>query len=82
MDPVKLGGLFILYLLVAGMGKELLDTPDVMDMYHTASHILGFDLAEVSFNGPDKLLAKTQVQQPAIFVASLAAVQRHGNTFC
>ena len=55
-----------------GMGKDLYDTfTFVKDMYHTASDILGFNLQEISFNGPEDTLIKTQFTQPAIFVHSV-----------
>lgn len=58
------------------MGKDLLDIPEVQEMYSTASDILGFDLLEMSLHGPEDVLSRTQVQQPAILVASLATVER------
>lgn len=58
------------------MGKDLLDIPEVQEMYSTASDILGFDLLEMSLRGPEDVLSRTQVQQPAILVASLATVER------
>lgn len=59
-----------------GMGKDLLDYPNVEDMYHAASNILGYDLLKLCLEGPPQALAKTVHQQPAIFVSSLAAVER------
>lgn len=58
------------------MGKDLLDYPNVEDMYHAASSILGYDLLKLCLEGPPQTLAKTVHQQPAIFVSSLAAVER------
>lgn len=45
-------------------------------MYNIASEILGFDLLQTSLKGPEDVLSRTQVQQPAILVASLAAVEK------
>ncbi len=60
----------------AGMGKELAEKyPQINDIYKTASEILGFDLAEVSFNGTDEELSKTSVSQPAIMACSLASFE-------
>ncbi|KAF2366619.1 Acyl transferase [Trinorchestia longiramus] len=59
-----------------GMGRELLDFPQVKEMYSVASEILGYDVLEVSTNGPKELLDKPEVAHPAIMVASLAAVQK------
>lgn len=58
------------------MGKDLLDYPNVEEMYSVASSILGYDLLKMSLDGPKEALTKTIHQQPAIFVASLAAVEK------
>jgi [acyl-carrier-protein] S-malonyltransferase len=56
-----------------GMGKDLYDSdPFVKELYSTAEEILGFDLAKVSFEGPEELLVQTKYTQPAIFVQSVA----------
>jgi [acyl-carrier-protein] S-malonyltransferase len=56
-----------------GMGKDLYDSdPKVKELYSTAAEILGFDLAQVCFEGPEELLVQTQYTQPAIFVQSIA----------
>jgi [acyl-carrier-protein] S-malonyltransferase len=56
-----------------GMGKGLYDSaPFVKELYSTAQEILGFDLAKISFEGPEELLVQTQYTQPAIFVHSVA----------
>ena len=50
-----------------GMGKSLFDNyPLARQIYEDASSILGFDVAEVSFNGPEDELVKTYITQPAI----------------
>ena len=55
-----------------GMGKDLYDTfPMAKDIYHSAKDILGFNLQEISFNGPEEVLKETQCTQPAIFVHSV-----------
>ena len=54
-----------------GMGSDLYDEfESVKSIYSEASHILGFDLSEVSFNGPIEKLTQTSLTQPAIFVHS------------
>ena len=58
------------------MGRKLLDYPNVQDMYDAASEILGFNLLKACLEGPEDFLARTQVQQPAILVSSLAAVEK------
>lgn len=59
-----------------GMGKELLHYPNVQEMYDAASHILGYNLLELCQNGPPEKLSKTVHQQPAVVVASLAAIEK------
>lgn len=59
-----------------GMGKDLLQYPNVKDMYHVASDILGYDLLKICVNGPKEELDKTVHCQPAILVTSLAAVEK------
>jgi len=56
-----------------GMGQDLYEKyDDVKSLYHSASEILGYDLAAVSFNGPEERLKETVVTQPAILVHSLS----------
>ncbi len=58
-----------------GMACELFDSnEDVRNLYASASAILGFDLADVSFNGPLEKLTKTEHTQPAVLVHSLAVL--------
>ena len=55
-----------------GMGSDLYHAFDnVRDRYTCAADILGYNLSEISFNGPEDKLRKTQVAQPAIFVHSV-----------
>ncbi|MDD3805942.1 MAG: ACP S-malonyltransferase [bacterium] len=57
----------------AGMGKDLYHSfPEVRELYDRASAILGFDLADLSFNGPSDLLTRTDNAQPAIYTHSMA----------
>jgi [acyl-carrier-protein] S-malonyltransferase len=59
-----------------GMGKTLYDTvPAARALFDQAATILGYNLADVCFNGPDDKLNSTVVSQPAIFVTSLAALE-------
>jgi [acyl-carrier-protein] S-malonyltransferase len=59
-----------------GMGRELdRDLPAARALFDQASEILGFDLRAVCFDGPAEALSATDVSQPAIFVASLAALE-------
>jgi len=45
-------------------------------LFDEASEILGYDLLERCVEGPKDLLDSTEVSQPAIFVASMAAVEK------
>jgi [acyl-carrier-protein] S-malonyltransferase len=55
------------------MGQDIFDKhQSVKDMYTIANEILGFDVADVSFNGPLEALTETKVTQPALFVTSAA----------
>jgi [acyl-carrier-protein] S-malonyltransferase len=55
-----------------GMGEDLYKQSDSAKLlYHTASEILGFNLQDVSFSGPEDILMETQFTQPAIFVHSI-----------
>jgi [acyl-carrier-protein] S-malonyltransferase len=55
-----------------GMGEDLYKQSDSAKLlYHTASDILGFNLQDVSFRGPEDKLRETQFTQPAIFVHSI-----------
>ncbi len=59
-----------------GMGKGLYDElPAARALFDRASDLLGFDLKSVCFEGPAEALEATDVSQPAIFVASLAALE-------
>lgn len=59
-----------------GMAKELYDGFDsVKAVFETANSILGYDIAELCFKGPDTELNKTINSQPAIMACSLAAFE-------
>lgn len=59
-----------------GMGKELCDAyPSIKLMYEQASDILGFDLADKSWNSTEQELAQTVISQPAIMMTSLAVLE-------
>uniref|UniRef100_U3EAI9 Malonyl-CoA-acyl carrier protein transacylase, mitochondrial n=1 Tax=Callithrix jacchus TaxID=9483 RepID=U3EAI9_CALJA len=61
---------------VVGMGRGLLSYPRVRELYAAAHRVLGYDLLELSLHGPQEDLDRTVHCQPAIFVASLAAVEK------
>jgi [acyl-carrier-protein] S-malonyltransferase len=59
-----------------GMGVQLCATlPAARRLFDEAAVILGYDLLEVCAKGPVERLNSTVVSQPAIFVASLAALE-------
>jgi [acyl-carrier-protein] S-malonyltransferase len=59
-----------------GMAKDLHNSyPGVKKLYDQASEILGFDLDQISFEGPKEVLVQTKYTQPAIFVHSIAIWQ-------
>jgi [acyl-carrier-protein] S-malonyltransferase len=59
-----------------GMGRELDgEVPAVKALFDRAGEILGIDLRRLCIEGPADALEATDVSQPAIFVASLAALE-------
>lgn len=59
-----------------GMGTSLCGSlPAAKDLFDRASAVLGYDLLEVCTNGPAERLNATDVSQPALYVASLAALE-------
>src|SRR3984957_16553847 len=66
-----------------GMGRSLYDSsPAAQAVYEEAGGVLGWDLATVSFTGPESELTQTTICQPALFVhghALLAAIREKGS---
>jgi [acyl-carrier-protein] S-malonyltransferase len=59
-----------------GMARSLCETlPAARELFDRAASILGYDLLQVCANGPAEQLNTTAVSQPAIYVASLAALE-------
>jgi len=57
-----------------GMGKALWEEFDVVKaLYDEASSCLGYDVAELSFNGPVEELNRTSRTQPCLLTAAVAA---------
>ncbi|MDM7926358.1 MAG: acyltransferase domain-containing protein, partial [bacterium] len=57
-----------------GMGRDFAESLDwAAGMYGRAAERLGFDLAAVSFNGPEETLRQTRYTQPALVVHSAIA---------
>jgi [acyl-carrier-protein] S-malonyltransferase len=60
-----------------GMGAAVCaEVPAARDLFDRASSILNYDLYELCTDGPASELDATDVSQPAIFVASLAALEK------
>ena len=54
-----------------GMGLDLYENTDLgRNYYDLANDILGEDIRDISFNGPDEKLKITKFTQPAIFIVS------------
>lgn len=56
-----------------GMFADFMDNEIVAKTYEEANAALGYDLKDISLNGPEAELNKTEVTQPAILTASVAA---------
>ena len=60
-----------------GMCEETCkEVPAAKALFDEASEILGYDLLDLCVSGPKEKLDSTVVSQPAIFVASMAAVEK------
>lgn len=60
-----------------GMAAALCQAlPAAAELFQRASSVVGYDLLAVCTNGPAERLNATDVSQPAIFVASLAALEQ------
>lgn len=56
-----------------GMGKEIYEKfPEAQEIFTTASDALGYDVTDLSFNGPVEELNKTFRTQPCILTTSIA----------
>ncbi|MFG0332276.1 MAG: ACP S-malonyltransferase [Maioricimonas sp. JB049] len=60
-----------------GMGREIVENyPAARDLFERAAGVLGYDLARLCFDGPAQELDSTVISQPAIFVTSLACLEK------
>src|SRR5437588_4834891 len=60
-----------------GMAAELCQAlPAARALFDQAAALLGYDLLDVCLDGPKERLDSTAVSQPAIYVASLAALEQ------
>ena len=65
---------------VAGMGADVVGAfPVAGELFEKANRILGYDLADICFNGPEEKLNSTVISQPAIFVTSAAILDCLGS---
>jgi [acyl-carrier-protein] S-malonyltransferase len=61
---------------LVGMGKDLADKyPIARHTFEEADEALGYKLSQVCFEGPEDQLRLTEVTQPAILTASIAALR-------
>ncbi|MFY9402265.1 MAG: ACP S-malonyltransferase [Candidatus Omnitrophota bacterium] len=59
-----------------GMGRELYDSfPEAKSIFDRAQKLLGFDLKQICFEGPEDKLKATNISQPAIVTVSIAAFE-------
>ncbi len=62
------------------MGKALFDQFEVVrEVFSEAEQVLGFDLAELCFEGPEAKLNQTEFTQPALLTVSIAAWRTLGS---
>jgi [acyl-carrier-protein] S-malonyltransferase len=61
---------------LVGMGKDLAETyPIARQTFEEADEALGYDLSKMCFEGPEEQLRITEITQPAILTASIAALR-------
>lgn len=59
-----------------GMGKSLYDkVPELKGLWDKANEVLGFNLAQICFEGPEELLTETRICQPALYVHGIAIIE-------
>jgi [acyl-carrier-protein] S-malonyltransferase len=59
-----------------GMGKALFEAhSELKQVYDEATEVLGYDIADLCFNGPQETLNLTEHTQPALLVSSVAALR-------
>ncbi len=58
-----------------GMGSSLCaESPEALAVFDQANEILGFDLKQLCFDGPEDVLKQTENAQVALFTCSIAAL--------
>lgn len=59
-----------------GMGRDLAaQFPVANELFHRANTVLGYDLANICFEGPEQELTNTENAQPGIFLVSWVALE-------
>ena len=59
------------------LSQDVVETvPAAKELFDRATAILGYDLYQICVEGPKEKLDSTVVSQPALFVSSLAAVEK------
>ena len=59
-----------------GMGLELADAyPEAGSIWNRANSVLGFDLSALAWQGPEEELTRTDIAQPALLTAEVAAMK-------
>ncbi|TKR96913.1 hypothetical protein L596_010862 [Steinernema carpocapsae] len=58
------------------MGSKVYDCPGAKTLYEKAAEVLGYDLYQLCQEGPSTKLNQTVFCQPAVFVSSLAALEK------
>jgi len=59
-----------------GMGRELAEKYDTAAaVFSTARDVLGFDISQLCFEGPEEKLKQTEITQPALFTVSTAVFE-------
>jgi [acyl-carrier-protein] S-malonyltransferase len=60
-----------------GMGRNLYEQlPAARSLFDAAAEVLNYDLADICFNGPVERLNSTVISQPALYVTSMAAIEK------
>ncbi|KJH44277.1 hypothetical protein DICVIV_09700 [Dictyocaulus viviparus] len=59
-----------------GMGSKLVDCAKAKEVFDRSSEILGYDVLKLCMQGPKTKLDQTLYCQPAIFVSSMACVEK------
>ncbi len=61
---------------ITGMGSDIAGAyPEAAELFDRANEIVGYDLKNICFNGPEDKLSQTTISQPAIFVTSAAILE-------